>query len=352
MRNIYLLTDYKGHFESRWNAKPYRSGFDQSLLRKFFNQFGYECEFIRFSDIRFSEIKYWKGRLVLYTSSEEMGYNYKSFIEDIVLGLEEAGAFLIPNYRYLRANNNKIFMEILRELILGKELSGFTSQGFGTLEELKRAVKTNKIILPCVIKTAAGAMSRGVAFAVTPSDLLKKAKKISRTPHWMHDFKEFVRQYKIPGYRKESRFQGKFIVQPYIPGLKNDWKVLIFNNRYYILRRDNRPNDFRASGSGLFYPDKQANFPMEMLDYLEVIYKRFDVPTLSLDFGYNGKRGYIFEFQAIQFGKSTLHYCKNYCVKEGGKWIWKEMENDFEQEWLYAMSVASYIESHPEMLKQ
>jgi len=46
--------------------------------------------------------------------------------------------------------------------------------------------------------------------------------------------------------------RSKFIVQEFIPDLSNDWKVLVFWDKYYVLRRKNRPNDFRASGSGLF----------------------------------------------------------------------------------------------------
>ncbi len=122
--------------------------------------------------------------------------------------------------------------------------------------------------------------------------------------------------------KKESRFQKKFIVQDLVPNLRNDWKVLVFADRYCILRRDNRPDDFRASGSGLFVPDKKADFPKHMLNYIKDIFNRTDVPNLSIDFAYDGTQGYILEIQAIYFGKATTGYCDNYCVKRNGKLDW------------------------------
>lgn len=47
---------------------------------------------------------------ILNTSSEDNGYHYKDYIEDIILGLYLQGAILLPEYKYLRANNNKVYM--------------------------------------------------------------------------------------------------------------------------------------------------------------------------------------------------------------------------------------------------
>ena len=52
-------------------------------------------------------------------------------------------------------------------------------------------------------------------------------------------------------YVRESWNRGKIVVQEFIPGLKNDYKVLIFGSKYYVLYRRVREGDFRASGQGL-----------------------------------------------------------------------------------------------------
>ncbi len=108
------MTDYKNRFGSRHFDKPYRSGFDQQVLAKYFSQHNINPKFINLSDVNFRKNNF-TNQFILYTSSEDEGYFYKSYIEDIVLGLQLSGARVIPDFKYLRANNNKVFMEILRD---------------------------------------------------------------------------------------------------------------------------------------------------------------------------------------------------------------------------------------------
>jgi len=41
MRNIYLITDYKGQFGSKQKSEPYMGGFDRDLLARRFLELGY-----------------------------------------------------------------------------------------------------------------------------------------------------------------------------------------------------------------------------------------------------------------------------------------------------------------------
>jgi len=87
MSTIYILTDYKKHFSSKWDAMPYRSGMDKDLLRKLFKTYNYTIEYISFDQVYLmSEIK---DQIFLYTSSEDYQYHYKSYIEDVILYLQE-----------------------------------------------------------------------------------------------------------------------------------------------------------------------------------------------------------------------------------------------------------------------
>ena len=113
---INIFSDYKNRFQSKCGSIPYRSGMDKSLLKKYFEKSGYTVKLYKFSDINFSTMNF-KDQIVLYTSSEDIGFHYKSYIEDLILGLHLRGAIPIPDYKYLRANNNKVFMEILRKII-------------------------------------------------------------------------------------------------------------------------------------------------------------------------------------------------------------------------------------------
>lgn len=348
---IYLLTDYKSRFGSKWKDKPYRSGFDKIMLADAFSRYDLRVEYVPFSNA-FAESRQWKKQLVLYTSIEEIGNTYKGYIEDIVYGLKEAGAYVLPRAAFLRANNNKVFMETMRDNLLGAELAGLKSFCFGTLEELQVALQKNSISFPCVIKSSYGAMSTGVACAKSAEELCNEARIISRTPHYIHEFKEYVRSKKksIQGYIPESRYQGKFIVQPMIEGLDGDWKVLVYGDQYYVLKRHVRPGDFRASGSHVNYlAGKDSGIPEAALDMVEEIYNKLNVPHLSVDVVYDGKRPYLIEFQAVYFGTATqAEFCEDYFTKQDGKW--KVLKKTMNQEEVYAWSVTHYIQHHPELV--
>ena len=168
MKKIYLLTDYQGRFGSKHNDIPYRSGMDKEKLEGYFKEGGYEAVFMNFSKVDLNDDD-WKGRIVLYTSSEDPGYHYKSYIEDIVYGLELAGARVIPAFKYLRANNNKVFMETLRELLIHDTRNGLKTGKIGCMEELDPG--DEKIIWPVVIKSSAGASGKGVFLANSANEL-------------------------------------------------------------------------------------------------------------------------------------------------------------------------------------
>lgn len=340
LKKIYAIVDYKHSFLSKWSAKPYRSGYNKEYLRLLFRNFGFEINFINFSEVDFSEN--WQNRIILYTSSEEPGYYYKKFIEDIISGLELAGAILIPNSNLLRANNNKVFMEILRQVKLPEKYKTITAQQFGTYEESELAIKNGRIKFPCVIKIAEGAMSKGVFLAKTENEYIELTKRITRTYSIKVAVKEWFRSKKHIGYVKESLNQQKFIVQPFIDGLKNDWKILIYGSKYYILRRNIRPNDFRASGSGYNYSaGSAAEFPLMMFPFVKEFYESLNVPNLSIDFAFDGKEGYILEFQGIHFGTSTHFLSKDYYDNINDQWVIKC--NEMDQEELYVYSIINFL---------
>lgn len=344
---IFALTDYKNNLGSKWKSIPYRSGLDKALLEKYFSKYGYFIKFIRMHDVDFN--KDWENKIIIYTSSEDFGLNYKSYIEDVILGLDRLGAIVIPQYDFLRAHNNKVYMEILRNKCLKGKINQ-NSRIYGTLEELKTDLDSNKIIFPCVVKSASGAMSRGVYLAENKDDLVKYSKRISRTKNFKYELKDTLRAYKYKGYKKESKFQKKFIVQKYIPGLKNDWKVLVYGDHFYTLNRGIKKKDFRASGSHHNYKaGSDSEFPLEMLDVIEDIFFKLNVPHLSLDFAYDGKNYYLHEFQAIYFGTSTLDFCKDYFTKRNDKWIVEKQQFDQEEEYIWGL--VKYFEKHPNIFK-
>ncbi len=337
MKKIIALIDHKGRFETKIYDDPYRSGVNKDLIRKYFLNFGYEIQFITFPEIDFRN-ELLKGQIFLYCSSEDKDGFYKSYIEDIVLGLKLAGATVIPDYIYLKAHNNKLFMEVLRDINGQNKLKNIKSYYFGTIEDLK----LNKDLFThgeFVIKPAMGAMSKGVTNGSGFTKILKQSKKISKSPFYIGEIKDFLRKFIHSGYIRDSIFRRKFMVQNMIQGLEGDWKILIYGDKYYVLKRKNRKNDFRASGGGLLSYERVL--PEGLLSFSKTVYESFNVPNLSIDVGFNGESFYLIEFQSLYFGTYTIEKSEFYFIKGKNGWEICNGQSILEEE--YARSISTYI---------
>ncbi|MBO6255336.1 MAG: hypothetical protein J6O49_17120 [Bacteroidaceae bacterium] len=340
MKEIFVLIDYKGHFGSKSGEYPYRGGFCLDILSNAFLNYGYKVITMEFSEVDLRDN--WKGRIVLYTSQEDIDYLYKSYIEDVIYGLEQAGAFVIPKFKYLRCNNNKVFMEMLRDVVWDSQdpLHALT---FGCVSELENAITKERISFPCVIKSSQGACSYGVKKADNPRELLKAAKSLASSIDLKNDLHDFVRRLRHKGYIQECRFRKKFIVQPMIEGLSNDWKVLVFNNQYYTLIRHVNKNDFRGSGSHNDYRlGGDSGIPEEVLNHAKEIYEKLDVPMISLDMAFDGKRSYLIEFQTVYFGSWTCVASTDYYEYNNGAWILKKKSESIYEK-IYAQCIVEYL---------
>jgi hypothetical protein len=335
MEDITLLVDYKGHFGTKHGAVPYRSGLDREKLARHFQERGYRASFVSFCDVDFQSGL--KGRRFLYTSAEDHDLLYRSFIEDIILGLENCGALMIPAFKFLRAHHNKVFMEILRDQMLGSETRSLRSRSYGTLEELE--ARADGVGLPSVVKPASGSMSVGVRLCRSAEDLSRAASRVSSSRHWPTDAWDLGRMWRRRGYVRESLHRRKFVVQSFLPGLENDWKVLIYGTKHYVLMRRTRKHDFRASGSGRF--EFIQEIPAGLLDFASSIFSRLDVPHLSMDIGAVEGRFHLFEFQALHFGTLTIEEAPFHFARSGQEWKRVDGPSNVEEE--FVRSVVDYL---------
>lgn len=342
MRNkqIIALTDYKNKFGSKHFDNPYRSGMDKDLLSNLFEKNGYHIEFEYFHKVDLRNVEKYKGTYIVYTSSEDIGYHYKSYIEDVVFGLEQIGAIVIPGYKYLRANNNKVFMEFLRTSVFG--INDFYSKHYGSLKDVLLDVDT--LIFPLVFKTAEGASGTGVHLIKNKNELIKTVKRTKDYLYLKEDLKDFIRSYLHKGYQRESIYRSKFILQPFIPNLKNDWKVLIFGDAFFVLNRGVRKNDFRASGSKTNYKtDIAAEIPEGLLDYAKNIFAKSSLPHISLDIMHDGQKFFLIEFQAVYFGTSTINMSNNFFQYIDNSWKTIPIEHTLEE--FYSRSIVKFIKN-------
>ena len=115
-----------------------------------------------------------------------------------------------------------------------------------------------------------------------------------------------------------SNHRRKFIVQEFISGLSGDYKILVYGDRYYVVRRENRLEDFRASGSGLLSFPK--NVSDKLLDYAKFIFEKSHTPFMGMDIADQNGKLYLIEFQFMVMGNYALEKSNFFFRKILGKW--------------------------------
>lgn len=343
MEEIILLKDYRSTYASKFNANPYRSGLDIELLKSEMINFGFRIIPTFFNEIDFAKPKSYKDVKFLYQSTEAKDPNgeYKSFIDDVLYFLEISGAILIPSYTHFKAHANKVFMEIYRTGFL-EDSNKPKTYVFGSLEDFERS--NNPFLYPVVIKRSHGAQSIGVSKAESFHELRKIVKSFSQSNAFSikERLKEEVRKKKYSNYISYSSNRNKFLIQSMIPGLKGDFKILVFYDIFFIVKRENRPNDFRASGGGFNAFAGEFEIPNGIFHYSEKLIQAFKSPFVSLDIGINENGFNLIEFQAISFGTSG-HSKSKYYFKRDKDNNFQMFENDLNIEHLYGYSIANFL---------
>lgn len=342
-KKIIALCDYKGRFGSKDNDVPYRSGMDKQLLASQFQDYNYKIDFRSMKDAH--NILNQDG-IVLYTSQEDNDFKYKDYIEDVIHYLSIKGCYLVPEFKYLRATNNKVFMEYLRKALLSEEYQ-LQSYGFGCLEE---ALEGSSHGYPVVVKAAKGGCGSGVFLAKDERELISCVKKVSKTRNTPKEIKDKLRSIKHKGYIEESKYRERFVLQSFIPNLVNDWKVLVFWDKLFVFYRPVlEKREFKASGGGHdnYLYGKEAKIPEGLLDYAQLAKLQLNVPNVSLDIAYDGERFYLLEFQCLYFGTVGIIRSPHYFQKNGD--TWSAVENEESVESVYAYSIAMFLSQrvHP-----
>lgn len=338
MTKIFLLPDYRGQFYS--STKHRGAAVNLDKLRDYFIESGFELVVIPFSKINFRTQDY-KDEWVLYQSSEDPGLFYRSYLEDIMTGLLMQGAKLIPNFYQFKAHHNKHFMEIMRDIQPLLEIKNIEAERYGTYEDYLKDVEKFKD-KTYVLKVSNTSKSRSVFLLQSMKEKIRLPRITSQTSS-LQNMKYFIEKLRTGNTPLNiSNHRQKFILQPYISGLQGDYRVVVYGDKFYVLYRANRTNDFRASGSMKFNYD--IKLPSGLLDYTKRIFDSFDVPYLALDIGVKDGTFYLFEFQFISFGQYTLEKSKYFYTYDNSEWKKVFEKPDLERE--MATSVIKFIKKH------
>ena len=257
----------------------------------------------------------------------------------------------MPNYQLLKAHHNKILMEMMRSDFNDNALRTCESRCYGSWVD---AMNYN-LAFPAVVKQSSSSGSAGVFLATNRKEYEKIIKRAGRVIigqsvrgifiHYIKiSVKKFIK-YLLPSKSKFLEFNTapvstSIIVQPFIEGLHGDYKVLIFGSKYYTLYRQNRENDFRASGSGKFY-DVPLDEHEGLLNFARKITGEIDFPIFGLDIAFDTKEYHLLEFQVIHLGTPPLQRSKYWHEYHDGRWVKYDGTSDLEEE--FSRSIHEYI---------
>jgi hypothetical protein len=323
---LLLVTEPDGSFAA--GAKTWTVP-DTARICALLGQAGHKVEAVRVDRLLARQFE--NGDLLIYTSAFSPAL--RQYIRDVIYFVRER-VRIAPEFDLLLAHENKGVQEILKQV-----------RGFGNLPgEYHVDFDERSASPPYVFKTSEGAGSSGVRLVRGAADeaaikrhyfgtnLSRRLKLLQRRA--VLGSAEHFRRY---SYYYKSLLP--FVTQPFVEGLRGDVKVLVFGDRLYTLARSNRPNDFRASGSGRF--DFDAECPPAILDFARDVAERFDTPFISLDVA-QGKSGcHLLEFQALNFGPLTLTGSNGYYVRAGEGWTKVSAAGDHED--AIAHAIATYV---------
>lgn len=267
------------------------------------------------------------GMPVFYTFSQKE--NLRHYIGDMIHYFYMKDYDVIPELPLLLCHEDKGYQEILKKM---RGIDSLNSLFFSSSDD----IHNYKIDYPIVLKTIDGSNGNGVFLVKSQEELVKKLKKwekitfsekidlLRRAYLRSKKFKEypdFNSRIDALQYEKHIKPERSFILQPFIPNLKYDYRVLVLYNNLWVTRRWNRDNDFRASGAKKFDSDFTAD--PALLDFAMDIFKKFKTPSLSIDVAYDGEKYHLIEFQAQHFGVNVIVKNKGYYYFESNEWKFK-----------------------------
>lgn len=284
---------------------------------------GYEVMEYEFEEVA-RDIRIVQDSVVLYSSSQRPGY--KDYIEDVLLAVQSQRNTLIPSFDAFRAHHNKGYQELLKQRL---ELSRLKGQYLSHSSQAKQVGHR----FPVVLKSVEGAKSTGVSLVRTSDELEAKMRRKEQLSWRLRSRRALTRlinprKGRSPWYG-HMRPVNPFVIQEFVPHLKHDFKVLVFWDSVYVLKRETRPKDFRASGSGRFsFCD-----PSEpLLNYSLDVRCRLGTPMVSLDVcEMEGGYGLI-EFQCVHFGPYTIMNAPFHYKFTDGRWKQHTGRVDYEEE--------------------
>ncbi len=183
---------------------------------------------------------------------------------------------------------------------------------------------------PVVMKLATGAGSRNVRLVRDFDDARWWIGQMFRFGRWSlasrRNWRDRIRS--IPRRLLKGRYLHSLYIggelqigyayfQQFIPGNDFDTRVSVIGNRAFAYRRFNRPNDFRASGSGNFSCEPSA-IPESTIRFATEVAAKLQMQSLALDILYHDGQPIVNEI-SYTFITGMIHECPGHWEVNGSQ---------------------------------
>lgn len=332
MKKVLIVTTPDGFFAQ---GKMPWSSMDVSKISLLLESVNYDVRIVDYDYLK-ENLNAINDFIIIYTSSQRA--EHKQYIEDIMYLLKDSN-LLLPSFESLKAHDNKGFQYLLDKKY---NLGLIPCDYLPDISELN----TQTSRFPCVYKPAQGASSIGVSIVHNASELSHHINNYMDFS--VRDLKKYIKKYifRSKYNDKWERYlefgKNRFLVQEYLPSLKHDYKVLIFGEKYYVLKRLVAAGDFRASGSGLF----SKEFDSELTIILDSAYEfknKYQSHIYSLDFCVSEDRAHLIEFQFTHVGPVTLTESECYFIKSDD---WEKVNAISNLEDEFTQSILGYLSNN------
>ena len=252
------------------------------------------------------------------------------FAKQILFTAEQIGLKVFPNFRTGWHYDDKIGQKYLLDSV--KEYFIPTYIFYDKKEALTWAQNTD---YPKVFKLRGGAGSMNVELVSSERKCLKIIKKsfgrgikqysgIRRFKEYYMKYQDtrnfkyllkgvgrfFIKPKQIKAFQKE---QGYVYFQEFLDGNDFDMRVIVIGNRAYGMKRLNRKNDFRASGSSQYLYDA---LPNDVLSTAFLVTKKLGLQCVAFDFVYDQKDNPLIIEMSFAFGTKGSSKCSGYWDEE------------------------------------
>ena len=225
------------------------------------------------------------------------------FGRSILLAAQQSGVRVFPDHATVWHFDDKVAQKYLLESVGAPLVRTWVFYDRSTAESFVRTA-----CYPLVFKLRGGAASQNVRLLRTPKEAMRVVHAMFGTGIRANPFGAGVRRAVERARQKRDdgasilgrgqraaygllrrivapvRERGYVLFQQFIAGNSCDIRVTVIGDRAFVYTRGVRPNDFRASGSGLNTYLTRDEIPIDVVEAAFGVVKRLGAQALALDF--------------------------------------------------------------------